>query len=596
MSDTTYSPALTTAEDPTWTSALQQLVPIFQAHCDEHHLPGCAYGVVAGGRLVGSGSIGIVNPDSAARCADAPDANTVYRIASMTKSFGALAILMLRDAGELVLDAAAAEYVPELRPLAYPTRDSAPITVRRLLTMAAGWPEDNPWGDRQLWRNDVELNEILAPGVSFANAPGVTFEYSNLGYMVLGRVIANVSGESSLKFITQRILRPLGMHDTVWNAEEVDPQRLAKGYHWLEGKWVEEPLLPSGGDAAVFGGLYSTVADLARWVAFQLTAWPPRNDQEEGFVRRATLREMQQPQRLYTPSDEAPEIGRPVVWSAGGYGYGLTTTYEGGLAIVGHAGGLPGFGSHMCWAPDYDLGVVALGNVRYASMRLASTQALRQLVRQGPAQPRRKAGAPALEAARADITRLLAQWDDALADRLFADNFFLDDSREWWRTEMGRLDATHGQLRDEGSFEAENALRGTWKLMGEQGWVKAFVTLTPTVPPHVQALELESVLPPGPALGAAVEELVQLINRPTQRGASRLFKAETLPANKHTFYDKVRMVAALCGECRLGLILAGDGESRVRLMLAGTKGGVEADLVWNVELRKFVKAAFRQMS
>ena len=359
-------------------AALQGLTPIFQTHCDEHHLPGCAYGVVAGGRLVGSASLGVVNPGSAAHGASAPDANTVYRIASMTKSFGALAILMLRDAGKLALDTPAAEYVPELRQLIHPTHDSAPITVRQLLTMSAGWPEDNPWGDRQLWRNDAELNEILAPGVSFANAPAVTFEYSNLGYMVLGRIIANVSGESSLDFITQRILQPLGMHDTVWNAEDVDPQRLAKGYHWLEGKWVEEPLLPSGGDAAVFGGLYSTVADLARWVAFQLSAWPPREELEGGFVRRATLREMQQPQRLYTPATEAPEIGRPVVWSAGGYGYGLSVTYEGSLAIVGHAGGLPGFGSHMCWAPDYDLGVVALGNVRYASMRMASTEALRQ--------------------------------------------------------------------------------------------------------------------------------------------------------------------------------------------------------------------------
>lgn len=573
-------------------SALEALAPIFQAHCDKHNLPGCAYGVVAGGNLVGSANIGVVTPG----VAEAPDANTVYRIASMTKSFGALAILMLRDEGKLALDMAAAEYVPELRQLACPTRDNAPITVRQLLTMAAGWPEDNPWGDRQLWRNDAELSEILAPGVSFANATGVTFEYSNLGYMVLGRVIANVSGESSLDFITHRILQPLGMRDTVWNAEDVDPQRLALGYHWLDGKWVKEPLLPSGGDAAVFGGLYSTVADLARWVAFQLSAWPPRDDPEEGFVRRATLREMQQPQRLYTPAEEAPEIGQPVVWSAGGYGYGLSITYEGNLAIVGHAGGLPGFGSHMCWAPDYDLGVVALGNVRYASMRMASIAALRELVRQGVAQPRRPQAAPALALAHTEVNRLLAQWDDEVADRLFADNFFLDDSRAWWQGELGRLAAAHGPLRAEGAFEAENALRGTWKLVGDQGWVKAFMTLTPTVPPRVQALELESVLPPGPALGAAVEELVKLINRPSQRGANRLFVKESRAADQHTFYDKIRMVAALCGECRAGRILAGDGDSRVRLLLSGAKASVQADLVWDGVQKKFAGATFRQVS
>ena len=595
MIDTSENPTQTAGEEPAWTAALEQLAPLFQAHCDEHHLPGCAYGVVAGGRLVASASIGVVNPDAAADAAGAPTANTVYRIASMTKSFGALAILMLRDAGKLALDTPAAEYVPELRQLAYPTRDSAPITLRQLLTMAAGWPEDNPWGDRQLWRNDAELGEILTPGVAFANAPGVTYEYSNLGYMVLGRVIANVSGASSLDFITQRFLQPLGMHDTVWNAEGVEPQRLAKGYHWQAGKWVEEPLLPSGGDAAVFGGLYSTVADLARWVAFQLSAWPPRDDLEEGIVRRATLREMQQPQRTYMPDAEEPEIGRPVVWPAGGYGYGLTITYEGDLTIVGHAGGLPGFGSHMCWAPDYDLGVVALGNVRYASMRLASTEALRQLVRQGAAHPRRQEPAPALDAARRQVNRLLARWDDGSADRLFADNFFLDDSREWWQGEMGRLAAVHGRLRDEGPLAAENALRGTWKLVGERGWVNAFVTLTPTVPPRVQELGLDSVLLPGRELGAALEELVKLLNRPSQRRTHQLFIEQTLPPDRHTFYDKIRMTAALCGECRLGAILAGDGKNRVRLLLVGVKASVEADLLWDGERERFTGATFRQV-
>src|SRR5215204_3029777 len=143
------------------TAPLQLLSPIFQAHCDERHLPGCAYGVVAGGQLAGSGSIGVVNPGKGV----APNAATVYRIASMTKSFAALAILMLRDEGKLVLDAAAVDYVPELRHLAYPAGDSAPITVRHLLTMSAGWPEDNAWGDRQLWRDNTRLAEILLPGV-----------------------------------------------------------------------------------------------------------------------------------------------------------------------------------------------------------------------------------------------------------------------------------------------------------------------------------------------------------------------------------------------------------------------------------------------
>ena len=471
----------------TWTSAKGLLKPIFQRHCDERHAPGCAYGVIAGGQLVLSGGIGAINPGDQRT----PGADTVYRIASMTKSFAALAILLLRDEGKLRLDAPAADYLPELRSLPYPARDSRPISVRQLLTMSTGWPEDNPWGDRQLWRTDAELADLLRPGVPFANAPGVTFEYSNLGYMVLGRIIAAVSGEGSPAFITRRILQPLGMVDTVWQREDADPQRLAQGYHWLDGAWVAEPMLPSGGDVAAFGGLYSTVADLARWVQFMLAAWPARDEADNGLARRATLREMQGPQQLYKPSNDPPAVGQPVTWAAGGYGFGLSISYEDDLTIVSHAGGLPGYGSHMCWLPDYDLGVVALGNVRYATMRAAATAALRELVRQAYARPRPVQPSPALAAAVADVNQLVAAWDDARADRLFADNFFLDDSREWWQEELARLAATQGPLQMDGPLKPENALRGGWKLAGARGFVNAWLTLAPTTPPRVQELSLD---------------------------------------------------------------------------------------------------------
>lgn len=578
--------------DSNWDAVIPTLRPIFQAHCTERHAPGCAYGVVSGGELVIGDGLGVINPGAPA----APGPDTVYRIASMTKSFAALAILLLRDEGKLRLDAPAADYAPELRLLQYPTCDSHPISVRQLLTMTAGWPEDNPWGDRQLWRTDAELAELLRPGVSFANAPGVAFEYSNLGYMVLGRVIAHVSGESSLAFINRRILQPLGMKDTVWNLEDVDPQRLAKGYQWLDGAWVAEPILPSGGDVAAFGGLYSTVTDLAAWVKLMLAAWPARDEVDDGLARRATLREMQQPQRLYTPASEAPELGKPVTWPAGGYGFGLSINYEGSLCIAGHAGGLPGFGSHMCWLPDYDLGVIALGNVRYATMRAAATAALRELVRRGAAHPRPVQPSAALVEAVAAVNSLLESWDDALVDRLFADNFFLDDSRPFWQSEMAKLVKTHGALHVEGEVEPENGLRGEWKLGGERGFVRAHLTLTPTIPPRVQELGFESVLPPASELEQALEMLLALLARPSQRGVRRLFVAQSgLSAEQHSFYDQVRLLAALCGPCRLGEILTGDGEGSVRLRIEGAKAAVIADLQFDARKRKFVSARYRQV-
>jgi CubicO group peptidase (beta-lactamase class C family) len=587
--------------DPAWISTLQLLTPVFDAHCTRRNLPGCAFGLVTKAGLVAKGSSGVVNPSTQG----APDARTVYRIASMTKSFGALAILMLRDAGALRLDAPAADYVPELARLAYPTRDSGPLTVRHLLTMSAGWPEDNAWGDRQLERDNGWLGELLASGVAFANAPGVTYEYSNLGYMVLGRIIANVSGEGSMDFINRRILQPLGMHDTVWNREDVDPARLARGYRWLDGAWVEEPMLPSGGDGAVFGALYSTVADVARWVALMLSAWPPRDDPDDAIAPRATLRELQGPWRMYRPALEPPRLGEPVVWSAGGYGLGLRTNYDGPVVSVHHSGGLPGFGSHMGWLPDHNLGLVALANVRDAEMGGVTADALLRLAQGGRLRARTVQPSMALVRAQAVVNQLVGGWDEALADELFADNFYLDDSRERRQGEIAALVARHGELHNGGPLEPQNALRGGWKLTGAAGWVNVFLTLTPTVPSRIQELTFESVLPPGAELQARLDDLLKLINRPSQHQADKLFAEapawdaaqDTLyPASPHSLYDKVRLAAVLCGACRWGRVLAGDGERWVRLLIEGEKGVVEAELTLDADGRKFVRADFRHVS
>ena len=109
------------------------------------HVPGAAWGIVIDGELAHSGAAGVREVAT-----DAPvDADTVFRIASMTKSFTAMSILKLRDEGKLTLDDPAERYVPELKGLRYPTTDSPRITIRHLLTHSEGFPEDNPWGDHE---------------------------------------------------------------------------------------------------------------------------------------------------------------------------------------------------------------------------------------------------------------------------------------------------------------------------------------------------------------------------------------------------------------------------------------------------------------
>src|SRR6185295_12758452 len=172
------------------------------------------------------------------------DADTVFRIASMTKSFTAMSILALRDEGKLSLDDPAEKYVPEMKSLAYPTTDAPRITIRHLLSHAEGFPEDNPWGDRQLADTEDQLSQMIKGGIPFSNPPGIAYEYSNYGFAILGRIVSVVSGVTYEDYVTANVLRPLGMSSTTLEPSAVPFDRRAHGYRWEDEQWKEEPPLP----------------------------------------------------------------------------------------------------------------------------------------------------------------------------------------------------------------------------------------------------------------------------------------------------------------------------------------------------------------
>jgi CubicO group peptidase (beta-lactamase class C family)/beta-lactamase class A len=263
---------------------------MFKDYAVRNHYPGLAYGLVSDGKLVYVGGTGYGNLD---RQWDA-GGGTDFRIASMTKSFISVAILQLRDAGKLSLDDPASQYLPELGGQRGPASDAPPITIRNLLTHSAGFPEDNPWGDRQLADTDEQLLALIRKGISFSNSPGIGYEYSNTGFAILGYIVQKVSGLSYEEYVTRHILEPLGMTHTYWEYAKVPERALAQGYRWLNGKWVEQPLLHDGAYGAM-GGMITTVEDFAKYMAFQLAAWPSRSGAEEGPLKRSSCREMQQP-------------------------------------------------------------------------------------------------------------------------------------------------------------------------------------------------------------------------------------------------------------------------------------------------------------
>ena len=258
-------------------AAFPEIDRLMHGFAERSRVPGIAYGIVVDGRLVHVGTAGYREVSSRAPA----DTSTVFRIASMTKSFTALAILQLRDEGRLALDDPAERYVPELAGLRQPAGDAPKVTIRHLLTHSGGFPEDNPWGDQQLAATEEEMSRMMRGGIPFSTAPGTGYEYSNFGYAILGRIVANVSGMPYPRYMEERVFRPLGMSATTLEASAVPPLRLAHGYRLRDGAWLEEKQLPDGAFGPM-GGMLTSLGDLGRWVGFMLDAWPPRDGEERG--------------------------------------------------------------------------------------------------------------------------------------------------------------------------------------------------------------------------------------------------------------------------------------------------------------------------
>jgi CubicO group peptidase (beta-lactamase class C family) len=468
-------------------AAFPEIDRLMRDFAERSRVPGIAYGIVVDGRLAHVGTAGYRDLSSRSPV----DTATVFRIASMSKSFAAAAILQLRDEGRLSLDDPAERYVPELAGLLYPTRDAPRITIRHLLSHSAGFPEDNPWGDQQLAATDDEMSAMMRAGIPFSTAPGTGYEYSNFGFAILGRIVANVSGMPYSRYLAERVLRPLGMHSTTLEVSAVPPEHLAHGYRLRDGEWIEERQLPDGAFGPM-GGMLTSVSDLARWVGFMLDGWPPRDEAERGPLRRASVREMQQVARYSGASVVRDTAAGTTTLTAGGYGYGLgirqTCLFR---TLVSHSGGLPGFGSLMRWLPEHGVGIVAMGNLTYTGWGAVTEQALAALSRTGALQPRVPRPSPVLVQRQEQVSRLVARWDDGLADSLAAMNLYLDEPKERRRAAIQELvRQAGGDCRADGALEAENALRGGWRMRCGNADLGVYITLAPTEPARVQFLEV----------------------------------------------------------------------------------------------------------
>ena len=197
------------------------LSEVFARWALRSHAPGVAWGLVRDGALVASGGVGTLRVGEDAP----PDAHSVFRIASMTKSFTGAALMTLVAEDRIRLDEPIATYVPELAHWRGPTTDGPALTVRHLVSMESGLPSDDPWADRHLDLPPEGMDALIAAGASFTWTPGLRFEYSNLGWGLVGRVIERVAGVTVQQLVTDRLLGPLGMSSTTWVRPETAKRR-----------------------------------------------------------------------------------------------------------------------------------------------------------------------------------------------------------------------------------------------------------------------------------------------------------------------------------------------------------------------------------
>lgn len=452
--------------------------------------PGMIYGVILDGELAHIRGFGVRRTVS-----NAPvRGKTAFRIASMTKMMTALLIQDLYDQGKLSLDTPAEKYVPVLRDWKYPTKDSRKITVRDLMNHSAGFVTDDPWADRQMARSNEDLSAFLRQAEPFSHAPGEAYEYSNLGYVLLGRIIENVTGSSFGEVLSERLLVPLGMEDSGLEVADLDDEIRAFGYNWINDSYVDEPILASGSFDPL-GGLWTTADDYAKFIAWYVSAWPARDDREQGPLPRRVVRAAAEAGYMMPSSARIGLDGDDGCLMSRVYTIGIRVNRHcNGELILSHGGGFPGFGSHVVILPDLGLSVFAFANTTYANVQGPVWDAAFQIKKNGVGKRIRKPNADArLIAAYQSLAEIYGARRIDGGGMEFEDNFFQDRSAARWNEQLSDIWSAAGPCNSKASLENDGRLSAAFTWNCEKARVKGTIVLSPINPSRVQMLHLRAV-------------------------------------------------------------------------------------------------------
>jgi D-alanyl-D-alanine carboxypeptidase len=306
-------------------------------------VPGVAISIVRGADLLWSGGFGYAD----LALSRPMDADTMFGVASITKTFTATAIMQLRDKERLSLDDLVTRYIPEVKKVRCRVGSLKDLTLRRLMTHRTGLAGESPSGH---WSNLTfpSRAEILAmlPRIEVVFETDATFKYNNLAFVLLGEVIARVSKRSYRDYVRKQIIEPLGMESSGFDVEN---PRNATGY--MPERYQDAPEVapdPSTNGYLAAAGLRSCVTDLAKWVSFQ-------------FQTDATERSGAQVLSGKSLSEMHRISFVEPTWLAG---YALTwmATRIGENIYMHHGGSVPGFLSMVAFNKPHRLGVVVLTN------------------------------------------------------------------------------------------------------------------------------------------------------------------------------------------------------------------------------------------
>ena len=339
---------------PSLAAVFQELDTQLAADFAKDGIGGASVGVVSGDALVWTKSYGYADAE-AKRMADA---DTAYRIGSVTKQFTALVLLKLAEEGKVRLTDPVEKHYPAIAKVAKFHPDAPSITLLQLATMTSGLarePEKMPnhsVGPVSGWQQKVR---DAVPFMRYQYEPGTQYLYSNIGYATLGLALEQAAGQSFTGYVEDQILKPLGMSRTAWEATPAIRTNLAHGYARRQDasgapagdRTGPDRELEGRGYRVPNGALFSTINDLAKFVVWELGGGPATVLKRE--IQTANYA------RVYSSTSTTAAL-------SGGYGIGFTASRRGDRIFLGHGGSTAGYRASALFHRESKTGVVVLRN------------------------------------------------------------------------------------------------------------------------------------------------------------------------------------------------------------------------------------------